>query len=170
MEVSHNKAGYLGIITQGSLSTGLEMRLEPTSSVEDLRVGRFVVVEGRNTRFFSMLTDVSLSTTNPRILFHPPHGDDFVLSVLSGVSTFGTVKVQPMLMLDKQRTPEEGRELSPVKTIPSHFSPVYEATHDDFALVFGQEDEHDSGNSFFNIGRPLNMETPVCGNPGVRQS
>jgi uncharacterized protein len=156
-----DKEGYLGIITQGSLSTGLEMRLEPSASVEDLRVGRFVVVEGRNTRFFSMLTDVTLSTTNPRILSHPPHGDEFLLSVLSGVSTFGTVKVQPMLMLEKNKL-DGAAELLPVKTIPSHFSPVFEATQDDFALVFGQEDESDPLNYNFNIGRPLNMETPVC--------
>jgi len=153
------RPNYLGFITQGSLSSGLEMRLEAQFSVEDLRVGRFVVVEGQSTRFFSMLTDVSLSTTNPRILLHPPRGDEFLLSVLSGVSTFGTVKVQPMLMLEKQG---EDEELRPVKTIPSHFSPVFEASKEDFALVFGSEDEQDSSNSFFDIGRPLNMETAVC--------
>ena len=156
-----HKATYLGIITQGSLSAGLEMRLDSATSVEDLRVGRFVVVEGRNTRFFSMLTDVSLSTTNPRILAHPPAGDEFILKVLSGVSTFGTVAVQPMLMLERT----DGGcapELRPVKTIPSHFSPVYEATSEDFALVFGQENENDAANTFFNVGTPLNMDTPVC--------
>jgi DNA helicase HerA-like ATPase len=151
------RSDYLGIITQGSLSTGLEMRLDVEQSVEDLRVGRFVVVEGRSTRFFSMLTDVSLAAANPTILMDPPQTDDFVLSVLQGVSTFGTVKVQPMLMLEGQ-----SGELRPVKTIPSHFSKVYEATSDDFALVFGQENENDPQDCHFNIGKPLNMETPVC--------
>lgn len=154
-------AKYMGIITQGSLSTGLEMRLDPKTCVEDLRVGRFVVVEGRNTRFFSMLTDVSLSTTNPRILAHPPCGDDFILSVLAGVSTFGTVRVQPMLMLE-QTSAGASAELRPVKTIPSHFSAVYEATSEDFALVFGQEGDSDPANTFFQVGTPLNMDTPVC--------
>ncbi len=155
------KATYLGIITQGSLSQGLEMRLDSGTSVEDLRVGRFVVVEGRNTRFFSMLTDVALTTTNPRILAHPPDGDQFMLSVLSGVSTFGTVAVQPMLMLEQADT-GSAAELRPVKTIPSHFSQVFEATSDDFALVFGQENQSDPANTFFNVGTPLNMDTPVC--------
>lgn len=153
---------YLGIITQGSLSTGLEMRLDSAYSVEDLRVGRFVVVEGKRTRFFSMLTDVSLSTNNPNILTSPPQADDFVLEVLSGISTFGTVKVQPMLMLEEGEN--RGAELRPVKTIPSHFSSVYEATSSDFALVFGEENPDDRENNFFNIGKPLNMETPVCMN------
>ncbi len=159
-----NAATYLGMIIQGSLSTGLEMRLDPGQSVEDLRVGRFVVVEGAGSRFFSMLTDVTLSASNPTILLSPPIEDPFLMSVLSGVTTYGIVKVQPMLMLQKDAGPSpSGKgELSPVKTIPSHFSPVYEAAASDFALVFGEEDENDSKNSFFNIGRPLNMEVPVC--------
>ncbi|MFN8555024.1 MAG: ATP-binding protein [Candidatus Obscuribacterales bacterium] len=151
---------YLGIITQGSLSTGLEMRLDLSHSVEDLRVGRFVVVEGKSSRFFSMLTDVSLSASNPTILTNPPQADDFLLEVLSGVSTFGTVKVQPMLMLETGATADSA-ELRPVKTIPSHFSHVNEATSADFALVFGKESDR-PGDLHFNIGRPLNMETPVC--------
>ena len=137
------------------------MRLDTEQSVEDLRVGRFVVVEGANSRFFSMLTDVTLSAANPSILLNPPRTDAFLMSVLSGVTTFGTVKLQPMLMLE-QSNAEDTRELRPVKTIPSHFSPVYEASSADFALVFGEEDESDAGNTHFNIGRPLNMETPVC--------
>src|SRR5262245_35917947 len=139
------RSHYLGIITQGSLSTGLEMRLDKSQSVEDLRVGRFVVVEGKRTRFFSMLTDVALSTSNPNILASPPGNDEFILEVLSGFSTFGTVKVQPMLMLESGAQADDSGEsgLRPVKTIPSHFSPVYEATKSDFALVFGEEDESD---------------------------
>lgn len=137
------------------------MRLDPSVSVEDLRVGRFVVVEGKSARFFSMLTDVSLSANNPSILLNPPNDDEFLLSVLAGGSTFGTVKIQPMLMLERG-SDDKLSELRPVKTIPSHFSPVYEATSDDFALVFGQEDASDPTNNYFNIGKPLNMETPVC--------
>jgi DNA helicase HerA-like ATPase len=151
----------LGLITQGSLSAGLEMRLDPGHSVEDLRIGRFVVVEGQSTRFFSMLVDVSLSAANLSILSNPPPEDDFVLSVLSHSATFGTVKVQPMLMLE-QADNSKTAELRPVKTIPSHFSKVFEATQGDFSLVFGEENESDSKNFNFNIGTPLNMDTAVC--------
>ena len=154
---------YLGIVIQGSLSGGLEMRLDSDKSVEDLRVGRFVVVEGTHSRFFSMLTDVALSATTPNILLNPPSpkdgGDRFLMEVLAGVTTFGTVKLQPMLML--QKDDESDSPLRPVKTIPSHFSPVYEADASDFALVFGQEDESDPSNTHFNIGKPLNMDTQL---------
>ncbi len=159
MPKQQQNPGYMGIVTQGSLSTGLEMRLDAANSVEDLRVGRFVVVEGRNCRFFSMLTDVSLAASNPSFLLNPPGHDEFILSILSGGPTFGMVKLQPMLMLER----EGGKsELRPVKTIPNHFSPVFEATSEDFALVFGKEDATDHDNFNFNIGTPLNMETPVC--------
>lgn len=156
-------SNYLGIVTQGSLSQGLEIRLDRKTSVEDLRVGRFVTIAGRTTRMFGMLTDVSLGFANQRILLNPPPEDQFLRAVLSGTTTFGTGKVQPMLMMEGQAD-SAGRHLMPVKTIPSHFSRVYEATKDDFSLVFGQEDENDAENGFFNIGRPLNMETPVCVN------
>lgn len=153
---------YLGIITQGSLSSGLDMRLDPAYSVEDLRVGRFVVVAGKRTRFFSMLTDITLAASNPSILANPPVDDDFLLSVLAESSTYGTVKVQPMLMLEMSDANET--ELRPVKTIPSHFSRVYEANQSDFSLVFGEEDRTDASNTNFAIGKPLNMDTPVCVN------
>jgi len=42
----------LGSVTQGSLSQGLEVRLHPDVSVEDMRVGKFLVVEGVRSRFF----------------------------------------------------------------------------------------------------------------------
>jgi DNA helicase HerA-like ATPase len=147
---------FLGIITQGSLSGGLEMRLDSHCSIEELRVGRFVIVEGKHSRFFSIITDVSLAISNPRLLSSPPEDSAFIVEVLSGLSTFATVKVQPMLMLEKGK---DG--LGPVKTIPGHFSRVFEAQEIDFALVFGKEDSSPE-NPFFMVGQPLNMDTPVC--------
>nr|WP_227517380.1 hypothetical protein [Thermostichus lividus] len=42
----------LGIVVQGSLSQGLEVRLSGDVAVEELRVGQFLVVQGRRNRFF----------------------------------------------------------------------------------------------------------------------
>src|SRR5689334_3963745 len=114
------------------------MRLAEGKSVEDLRVGKFVVVQGERSQFFALLNDVQLGVTHPGVLLDPPRPEE-VLSraVLSGTSTFGTVKLRPMLMVPKDADPDDEESLQPVKTIPAHFSPVYEATREDVGRVFG---------------------------------
>ncbi|UXE64824.1 MAG: ATP-binding protein [Woronichinia naegeliana WA131] len=172
----------LGSVIQGSLSQGLEVRLHPDVSVEEMRVGKFLVVQGVRSRFFCLLTDVSLGTANPRILANPPRLEDTLMrEVLAGSGTYGTIELAPMLMF----TPIEGQrwgeaiahsngnglasyevqsnaevELQPVKTIPAHFSQVFDASESDFRTVFGWEDDPHRRN--FSIGQPLDMEVPVC--------
>jgi len=172
----------LGSVIQGSLSAGLEVRLHPDVLVEDMRVGKFLVVQGMRSRFFCMLTDVSLGTSSQRILANPPSpDDDFLREVLAGSGTFGTVNLTPMLMFTPQELSlkprgvglngnsslasfqaqsSEEMELLPVKTIPSHFSQVYDASDRDFRAVFGWEDDPTRRN--FAIGQPLDMEVPIC--------
>jgi uncharacterized protein len=181
----------LGSVIQGSLSQGLEVRLHADISVEDMRVGKFLVVQGVRSRFFCMLTDVSLGAASPRILANPPDpGNTFLQEVLAGSGTYGTINLTPMLMF----TPTEARsgaiedarsskakpaksktrssklssyeaqssvvELQPVKTIPSHFSQVYDSSERDFRAVFGWEDDPQRRN--FAIGQPIDMEVPIC--------
>ncbi len=167
----------LGSVIEGSLD-GLEVRLYPEISVEDMRVGQFLVIQGVKTKFFCMLTDVRLGTSDPRISLNPPAFEDlFMREVLAGGSTYGTLELSPMLMLIN-RAGKEPRaitntslasfevsssaevELLPVKTIPSHFSQVFEATEIDFYTVFGSEDDPTHCN--FAIGQPLDMDIPIC--------
>lgn len=181
----------LGSVIEGSLSEGLLVRLHPDVLVEDMRVGKFLVVEGVRSRFFCMLTDVALGTTSPRIFANPPaQEDDFLREVLAGSSTYGTIELAPMLMFTpmpeptgfyitngktpKSKLPLDGKavlasfqaqssenvELRPVKTIPNHFSQVYDASERDFRTVFGWEDDPHKRN--FAIGQPLDMDVPVC--------
>jgi hypothetical protein len=195
----------LGSVIQGSLSEGLEVRLHADVSVEEMRVGKFLVVRGRRSHFFCMLTDVALGTSSQRITIDPPHpDDDFLRDVLAGSGTFGTIELAPMLMfvpqaemdwenlpLPDRLAPEPARsarkngkakdkngnqassnlasfaanrdanlELLPVKTIPSHFSQVYEASDRDFRIVFGWEDDAQRRN--FAIGMPIDTDVPVC--------
>jgi DNA helicase HerA-like ATPase len=143
----------LGVVTSGSLIEGLTARLEGRESVEDMRVGKFVVVQGEKHEFFSMITDVVLEATNQKVLTDPPNGDAFIHEVLAGTATYGTVELQPRLMLPRDLS----EQLLPVKTIPRHFSPLFEAQEQDFTRVFGKE-----GDGSFEIGRPLDMNVPVC--------
>jgi uncharacterized protein len=173
----------LGSVIQGSLTKGLEVRLHPDVSVEDMRVGKFLVIQGVRSRFFCLLTDVSLGTASDRILANPPAIEDtFLRDVLAGSGTYGTIQLSPMLMFtptatskDRASLPIEAKksnlasfeaqssselELLPVKTIPAHFSQVYEASETDFRSVFGWEDDPYRRN--FSIGQPLDMDVPIC--------
>ncbi len=185
----------LGSVIQGSLSQGLEVRLHPDVSVEDMRVGKFLVVQGRRSQFFCMLTDVALGTGSTRILAHPPEPSNlFLQEVLAGTGTYGTINLTPMLMFTQMEDGGEGGmgshgakgkgqkakgkgkkesayaslavqsnadvELLPVKTIPAHFSQVYDASDRDFRIIFGWEDDPHRRN--FAIGQPIDMEVPVC--------
>jgi DNA helicase HerA-like ATPase len=144
----------IGLVTSGSLLEGLTARLDDHYDLERLRVGQFVVVQGRQNRFFSLLTDVQLAATSPSILADPPgDANPLLAEILAGRSTYGTFKITPQLML-----PEDvSLGLRPVKTIPAHFAPIYEASEDDFGLVFGEE----KGGKF-QMGQPLDMDIPVC--------
>jgi DNA helicase HerA-like ATPase len=148
----------LGVIVSGSLSKGLEARLEPHVSVEDMAVGRYVVIDGRNRRFFGMITDVRLSSATPEIVVAPPDlSDPLLTEVMAGTSTFGTVEIATMLTIDHADVGSRLVGPQPVKTVPSHFAAVAEAGEADIGLVFGTEDE-----THFYIGKPLDMETKVC--------
>lgn len=139
----------LGVVVGGSLSRGLDVKLDRETSIEDLAVGRYVVVRGQSKRFFCMITDIMLDTTNPAIRSDPPDlSDPFLAAVYTGTAAFGTLHVAPMLTIDE----DEG-EPRPVKTIPSHFMPVEIATAADVNDVFGQEDA-----THFNVGAPLELE------------
>src|SRR5579884_3584930 len=157
-QVEREAQEALGVIVRGSLAEGLEMRLAEGKSVEDLRAGEFIVVQGERNAFFALLSDVQLSATHPHALLQPPQGA-LARAVLTGTSTYGTVKLRPMLMTPHGADPDDEESLLPVKTIPAHFSPVFEATREDVGRVFGDERR---GSKFFYVGTPLDMDTPVC--------
>ncbi len=147
----------IGTITRGSLIEGMEMRLSPYQSVEDVKAGKFVVIEGEKNDFFSMITDLRLDTTSPQILVHPPSRDDLLMrDVLAGTSAYATVMLRPMLMVPKE---DHAADILPVKTVPSHFSSVYDASEEDVSQIFGSES---LDKKYFYLGMPLDMETPVC--------
>jgi hypothetical protein len=139
----------LGLVISGSLSKGLEVKLDANAPLEDMAVGRYITIEGDRLKFFGMITDVALDSTNPQIEKTPPDvSDPFLREVYAGTTVFGRLHVSPMLVLDK--TAQEPR---PVKTIPGHFAAVRVATEEDVNMVFGAEDAQ-----HFHVGEPLDME------------
>ncbi len=147
----------LGTVTGGSLSEGVRVKLDPSASVEEMAVGRYVVIEGDSRRFFGMITDVVLESVDSRLAVSPPDiSDPFIAQVLSGTALYGSLKVTPMLTIAGEGA-GLGQDYEPVRTVPSHFSRVREASDQDMTLVFGSEDER-----HFYVGNPLDMETKVC--------
>src|SRR4051812_9296529 len=149
----------LGLIVEGSLVDGLTARLDAGTSVEDVRVGHFVRINGQKHDFFCLVTDVRLDATNRDLVADPPlPTDDFTRAVLAGTTAYGALAIQPMLMLDRDASADEDGEggPKPVRTIPPHFAEVVPAAEGDFDRVFGEEAEHR-----FEIGQPLDMDVPV---------
>jgi DNA helicase HerA-like ATPase len=147
----------LGTVVAGSLNRGVEVKLDASVSVEDMAVGRYVAIEGEKRRFFGMITDVSLETIDPRAAITPPDvSDPFIAQVIIGTTTYGKLRVLPMLTIGGDAASIlEGPQ--PAKTVPVHFSVVKLASQRDVELVFGAEDE----NRFY-VGTPLDMETRIC--------
>ena len=134
----------IGQIISGSFTKGLLLKLSNEYNIEDLRIGKFVIIEGEKTKFFSMVTDIHLESNNEKILnFIPfPHPkEDFIKEVLKGTSVFGIVHLTPYLMVDLKTSLKAEESVPKVKTIPPHFSCVYEATESDIEQIFGKEEK-----------------------------
>ncbi|MBK8035000.1 MAG: ATP-binding protein [Chloroflexi bacterium] len=141
----------LGVVVSGSLSKGLVIKLDSGQSVEELAVGRYIVVHGHQRRFFCMITDVVLDSSNPDIQNAPPDiSDPFFEAIYIGTAAYGKIHAQPMLSIDDT---ESHPKPKPVKTIPGHFMRVMNATVEDVNAVFGEEEGMN-----FNVGAPLELE------------
>ena len=153
----------LGVVVDGAFNAGLTARLDPGVSTEEMRIGDFVIVEGAENRYFSMIADMQLRATDPRIAADPPRDlSPFVAKALAGTSTYAVVQVQPRLMMkrpDPLTIPQgaEEEQVQPARTIPMHFAELYQADALDFATVFGKE-----GGRNFAMGTPLTMDIPIC--------
>ena len=148
----------LGLVVAGSLTEGVQVRLDAAVSTEDIKVGTFIAIQGDRLRFFGVVTDVSLGATDGSLVGSPPDvSNPFVAEVISGTAAYGAMSVQPMLTIsgDDPSLVLDGPQ--PAKTIPAHFSQVATASDRDVELVFGAE-----GEGHFWVGSPLDMETKLC--------
>lgn len=151
----NKKPNLLGIITAGSLTEGMTMRVSSETALESLKTGKFVSIAGIDYTFFSLITDLQLQITHPDIMLYPPtEKESLLMNLLRKKSIFATAQLRPMIMLDKNDN------LSAVKTLPPHFAQVHEAQKEDIAKIFGSET--DPSQKYFTIGYPLDMNTPVC--------
>src|SRR5512141_1700919 len=111
----------LGLVVGGSLSQGVLVKLDPGQVpggvIEGMAVGKYVVVEGKTGRkFFSIVTDIALDSTNPDLARMPPDADDeFTTEVYGSELAYGTLNIAPMLLLERTADGTAGKP-KPVKT------------------------------------------------------
>ena len=144
----------LGVVVSGSLSEGVKVRLDDGVSIEDIKVGTFVSIQGQRNRFLGVLTEIELESTDDGITAAPPDmSSPLMAQVMSGTIAYNTITVEPMLIIGADTL----NAAQPAKTIPPHFSRVSLASEEDINMVFGSEDA-----GHFYIGNPMDMEVRLC--------
>ncbi len=142
-----------GHIIEGSSAAGLTAKLDESTSVEDVKLGNFAVIEGRRHLYFSLIADVRFQSTHPRFFVEAAEAEGLTRNVLWGTAVYPVVALKPSLQVDREQ-PEDVR---PAKTLPEHGSRVRDATEADIYQIFGAPSD-----THFAVGRPLDLETPVC--------
>lgn len=150
MPAAHGR--QLGVVIDGSFTAGLTVRLIGARP-EDLQVGSFVVVEGGQNRYFSLVTDLQLRASDPGILSDPPTGSSFVRSAVEDIHSYAVAVVRPSLLLEDPDNITLETGVRAVRTIPPHFSSLRTAAGQDFDLVFGSESDER-----FALGSPVAMD------------
>ena len=155
----------LGQVTAADSEKGVTVHLRRGQSVEQLRQGQFVVIEGQYVRFFGTISGFRLAATDPAVTQDPPDSESrLVHETLGRSTTYAECTVRPSLELTHTGSAEAAAPagggadgLAPARTIPGHFAAVYKAGGVDFRSVFGAEEK----GKHFIIGRPRDMDTPV---------
>jgi hypothetical protein len=160
----------IGYVVGGGLKENLRVRL--TIPVDQVQEGGFVVIRSGDWQFYGLVTDLQLGATDPRFadeqseLRLPAE----LAGLLHGQTLFTNLEVLPALMLDRGPELDDPRYAEwraahdqdphplPVKTIPKHHAPVYQAEAGDIAEIFGEDTKE--GN--FVIGYTREQGHPVC--------
>ncbi len=136
----------IGYIIGGSLRGNLRVRL--TTNPDEVQEGSFAVIEGDNTIFYGLVTDIQLGATDPRFADEKFESriDSILAGMLQGQTLFTNLEVMPVLMQDtvaedEISSGEENTSPRPVKTVPVHHSPVRLAEAGDIDQIFGSGDK-----------------------------
>ena len=103
----------LGTVVSGSLSRGLDVRLDAAADIEGLKVGSFVTVRGASNRFFGIVTDLRLDSSDPRLASAIAAGGSALTEVLSGTTAYSTASITPMLTTGARRGHPPTRAVAP---------------------------------------------------------
>ncbi|MCJ7625757.1 MAG: DUF87 domain-containing protein [Anaerolineaceae bacterium] len=161
----------IGYVVGGSLKDGLRVRL--TIPSQEMQEGSFVVTESGNWKFYGLVTDIQLGSTDPRFADEQIETrlPDQLAGLLHGQTLYTNLEILSVLMLEQGPDPgdtqryQEWRESHPddpypipIKTVPSHHARVRLAQSGDIAEIFGKPEK----DGFFVIGNTREQNHPVC--------
>ena len=167
---TENENTPIGYIVGGSLKENLRVRL--TVPPQRIQEGAFVVIDSGQWRFYGLVIDLMLGSTDPRFADEQSEArlPANLAHLLHGQTLYTNLEVLLALMLERgpdpgsseypqwlAEHPELPRPL-PVKTVPPHHAPVSLAGEGDIAEIFGKADSQ--GN--FVIGYTREQNHPVC--------
>lgn len=160
----------IGYVVGGGLKENLRVRLlVPAQEVQE---GSFVIVDSGDWRFYGLVTDLQLGSTDPRFADEQSEArmPAQLAALLHGQTLYTNLEVMPALMLERgpdpgsprysqwrSAHPEDPRPV-PIKTIPAHHAPVHRAGAGDVAEIFGSPEEKAN----FIIGHTREQGHPVC--------
>ena len=146
---------YIGLVVGGSITRGIDVRLDNHTRVEDLVIGRFIVIEGSSHKFFAQISDITLRSADQSLIDMPPDLTDTIIAgIIKETSVYIVVEAIPYLSLDAAMSLYEG--IKPAKTVPPHFSKAYLASEEDYNTVFGEGDT-----DHFWLGSPLDLDASI---------
>ncbi len=162
----------LGMVVSGSLSEGVQVKLDRDAVIEGVTVGGYVTIDGQtNRKFFGIVTDIRLDATDVSVQKTPP-ADPTLLNMLRGTTVFGMLEVKPHLL----REGDSG-ELRPVKSVPAHFTVAYRSTPEEVREVFAKDEgasyrigsslEDDKVEININLERLVERSSAVFGRSGT---
>ncbi len=136
----------LGVVVGGSLTKGLEVRLD---SGQTAQLGQYARTDiGGGLSLLGMVTDITLKSVDSGPTVWPPGEDapDLLRAVLQDTGVYTVLAVDPYLELGS-----DGEEPARARRLPGHFSPVLPADQDTLDRAFATD-----GPSI-PVGAPLGM-------------
>jgi len=141
----------IGRIKSGSFRDGIIVQLSSDHSIEELRIGEFVKVEGKNLDFIGMITDMRLNIINPDVFIAPPENNDLLKNAINGIMVNSEVEFYPLVSIERNNN-----IIHSVKSIPAQFDEMIPVNQKDMDLILMSGLSKDD--KPFEIGNILTMD------------
>ena len=147
MSDTNSDSRPLGVVVGGSLTKGLEVRLDPDQTAQ---LGEYAMADvGGGLSLLGMVTDITLKSVDSGPTVWPPGDDEpsLLREVLQDTGVYTALAVDPYLELG-----ENGEDPSRARRLPHHFAAVLPADQDTLDRAFATD------GPAIPVGAPLGMD------------